>query len=412
MKISQINVVYGFGSTGVIVQDLKSKSEINGIECEVVYSKSNTHVINGYRMGNRLSNLLHSLLTRISGKQGYFSCLATHRLIRHFKQQLPDIMHLHNLHGSYINVQLILEFAAFYNIPVVVTLHDCWFYTGGCCHYTHSNCSKWKECCGKCPQRYEEFPALLHDASSNILHDRIRYFNAINNLTVVGVSKWITSEAKYKVFKNANAVTIYNGVDLNFFKVVDVSDYTSYKSIEYLLDIKRKNPKKYYILCPANKWFLPVNRPIFEYFSSRLTDDMCLVFIGKGVDEKLLTDKMINIGFVSCRDEIRAIYNVCDVMINCTREESLSFLNVEVQACGTPVITFSNTGVKETVDGICGFAVENGNPKELWNTMLEVKKYGKSYYSDMCIDWTRKVFDKEKNYLKYIELYKTITLNK
>ena len=150
------------------------------------------------------------------------------------------------------------------------------------------------------------------------------------------------------------------------------------------------------------------NREIFDYFASHLTDDMCMLFIGVGCVESRLTDKMINIGFVSSREVIREIYSAADVMVNCTREESLSLLNVEVQACGTPVVTFSNTGVKETVDGKCGFAVENGNPEAMWSMVVDVLSKGKESFKECCISWVKQTFDKNQNYSKYIELYNQI----
>ena len=98
-------------------------------------------------------------------------------------------------------------------------------------------------------------------------------------------------------------------------------------------------------------------------------------------------------------------------MVNCTREESLSLLNVEVQACGTPVITYSNTGVKETVDGKCGFAVENGNSETMWSMAVDVLSKGKEYFEEDCISWIKHTFDRNQNYMKYIELYKSIIFN-
>ena len=213
----------------------------------------------------------------------------------------------------------------------------------------------------------------------------------------VGVSQWITDEAKKSVFKNARSVAIHNGINTDFFHPVN-SDLRKKHNLE----------GKFVILAPANKWFLDINRETFDYFASHITDDMRMVFIGSGTDESRLTDRMINIGFVSSREEIREIFSACDVMVNCTREESLSLLNVEVQSCGTPVVTYSNTGVKETVDGKCGFAVENGNPIAAWNAMMEIKAKGKSYYLKACQLWAKQEFDKDTNYQKYIDLYKSI----
>lgn len=400
MKVAQINVNYGFGSTGVIVKDLQRLCVENGIVCEVVYAEAKEVVSAGYRMGNFFSNKLHALLSRIAGKQGYFSILSTICLIAHLKHSCPDVLHLHNLHSCYINLPILLKYAGHNNIQVVVTLHDCWFYTGGCCHYTAAGCNKWKHACGNCPKRKEfDVNALLVDGTATTLRDRYRLFGGIKNLAVVGVSNWIVKEAHKTVFKNAKCVSIHNGIDTEFFHPVD-SDFRK----KYGLEGKKV------ILAPANKWFLEVNRRTFDYFASKLTDEMRMVFIGTGCDESRLSGNMINIGYITSREEIRAIYGAADVMVNCTREESLSLLNVEVQACGTPVITYSNTGVKETVDGVCGFAIENSNENALWLKTVELLTAGKEKYREDAIAWVKREYDVHKNYLKYIELYKSITV--
>lgn len=400
MRIVQINANYGFGSTGLIAKDLQVICQQNGIDCEVVYSNSKGIVTCGYQIGNYFSNKLHAILSRISGKQGYFSVFTTIRLLYHLNKFKVDAIHLHNLHSGYINLPLLLKYASKKKIPIIVTLHDCWFYTGGCTHYTSAGCKKWLNNCGNCPQRYKEFPSYLLDGSSSILKSRKELFGNIKKLTAVGVSHWITEEASKNIFKNAMCITIHNGIDTTFF-------HPTKTDIIYNLGLNGK----FIILAPSNKWFLDINDDTFKYFASKLTDDMCMVFIGNGFDERRVTDRMINYGFVSSREEIRDVYSAADVMINCTREESLSLLNLEVQSCGTPVVTYSNTGVKETVNGKCSFAVADGVPEALWDAMMMIKSNGKKTYSKQCIEWVKSNFDKEMNYKKYIELYRN-TLEK
>lgn len=401
MKIVQINAVFGFGSTGIIVQDLQNLCIRNGIDCVVAYSKSYSFVEKGYKIGNIVSNKLHALMSRICGKQGYFSFFSTKKFLNFLNDYKPDIIHLHNLHACYINLPMLLKFAIKKNITVVVTLHDCWFYTGGCSHYTSVGCSRWMHKCGSCPQRYSETPAYIADSSDKILQDRKFLFGDLKKLAVVGVSKWISDEARKTVFKNATNITIHNGVDVDFFHPVS-SNFRERYNLE----------NKKLILAPANKWFLEVNRDTFDFFASKITDDIRVIFIGSGCNENLLTDKMINYGYVSSREELREIYSAVDVMVNCTREESLSLLNIEVQACGTPVITYSNTGVKETVNGHCGFAIENGNKELLWNQTINVLNKGKDYYSKDCIQWVNSSFNREENYRKYLKLYNSLESNK
>lgn len=399
MRVVQINAVYGHGSTGTIVQDIEHECVKSGIDCYVASPDKN--VINARRnflIGSFFDHKLHALLSRIGGKQAYFSHRATKKMLRYLDEVKPDVVHLHNLHSNYINLKKLLNYLANNDIRIIITLHDCWFYTGGCTHYTHVNCNKWKRSCGNCPQRYEEFPALLYDASSEILKDRKSLFGAIKRLNVVGVSQWITDEGKELVFKNAKCLTIYNGIDTAFFHPVD-GDFRKKHNLE----------GKFLILAPANKWFLPINKETLRFISQTLLDnDMVMIFIGNGVKKDLLNGNMINLGYVSSKEELRDIYSSVDVMVNCTREESLSLLNLEVQACGTPVVTYSNTGVKETVDGKCGYSVENGNPVMLLERISQIKREGKSAYSSSCVEWIKNNFDKDKNYKKYIDLYESI----
>lgn len=397
MKIVQINACYGYGSTGIIVRDLQDICIKNHIECVVAYSRGIGEIKYGYKIGNVISNKLHAILSRISGMQGYFSFFSTLRFLSFLDRYKPDIIHIHNLHACYINLPMLLKYAAIRGIAVVATLHDCWFYTGGCSHYTSEGCYKWQKECGNCPRRYQETAAYIWDGSSKILRDRKKLFSSIVNLVGVGVSNWITAEAHKTVFKNAQCLTIHNGIDTDFFHPIE-SDFRKRNNLE----------GKKIILAPANKWFMEINRETFEYFAAHLSDNMCMVFIGDGCKESLLTNKMISIGFVPSRETLRDIYSAADVMVNCTREESLSLLNVEVQACGTPVITYSNTGVKETVDGKCGFSVENGNPDILWNMTIYVLSKPKHYFEKDCISWVKQSFDKNQNYMKYIELYNHI----
>ena len=117
MKISIINAIYGRGSTGVIVKDLQEFCMQSSIEAEIVYTQPyDLKLPYTFHMGNTLSNKLHALFSRVSGKQGYFSFLSTMKLIKHYDEFRPDIIHLHNLHNNYINLPMILKYIAKKNI--------------------------------------------------------------------------------------------------------------------------------------------------------------------------------------------------------------------------------------------------------------------------------------------------------
>ena len=399
MKVMQINAVYGVGSTGVIVKDLHELCLQNGIESYVSYSTTNQKsedIKNGYIIGGTLGKKIHAFLSRLGGKQAYFSSFATKKFIKHIKRIKPDIVHLHNLHSNYINMNMLLDYLGKSNTETIITLHDCWFYTGGCFHYTAAGCGKWLEGCSNCPKKMQDTPAILKDNSAKILSDRKKYFSAIKKLTVVGVSKWIEAEACKTFLKDADTCHIHNGIDTSFFKPTP-SDFRSKYDLE----------NKFLILAPANKWFKPVNKDTFDYFTNNLPDDCVVVMLGCTESQKInLPKNVLALDYIKDRDELRKIYSTCDVFVNCTREESFSLVNVEPQACGTPVVTYRNTGAQETVDNKCSFSVETGNYKDLLDATLNIKKTGKNNLSQNCIEWAKQNFELTNNYLKYLELYR------
>lgn len=399
MKVLHINAVYGVGSTGVIVEDLHRLSKAVGIESYVAYSTTNkSDIENGYEIGSFFEKKVHALMTRITGKQGYYSRIATRDFLTVMDQIQPDIVHLHNLHSNYINLNMLLNYLARSNIATVVTLHDCWFYTGGCFHYTSVGCDKWKKKCDHCPNQKNETITHIIDCSRKILQDRNHYFSKIKRLYVVGVSKWIEQEAKQSVFRNAESTHIYNGVDLNFFQPTDSNFREQYGLCG-----------KFLILGMANKFFLSINRKTFDSIVAALKPDERLVIVGCSKQQRLnLPENVIGIPYIHDRRILRDIYSACDVFVNCTREESLSLVNIEAQACGTPVITYSNTGVKETVDGEISVAVENGNPAKIAEEIGRIRSSNLEAAATKCMDWIASHFDRDKNYQQYISLYRSI----
>lgn len=398
MKVLQINATFANGSTGTIVQDLQQCCEENGIECHVAYATSRLpqkEIRNGYKIGNVVSNKLHAFLARINGKQAYFSYLPTLMLLRHIAKIQPDVIHLHNLHSNYINLNMLLRYIAKKSIATVITLHDCWYFTGGCFHYTNAQCNKWQMECGNCPKKMQDTPAYFFDRSNDILKDRYKYLNAIKNLTVVGVSKWITGEGRKSVFRNTNSITIYNGVDMNIFKP-SFSDFRKQHGID----------DKFVILGPASKWLDPINNGLLNAVTQTMDPDMVLVLYGCfGVLPKL-PDNVITIGFTSSKKELAQLYSMADIFVNCTHEDSLSFINIESQSCGTQVITYSNTGAFETVDGISSFRVDTGDVKGLLEMIRKIKAKEVRHETYNLLSWVSANFERNKNYLDYINLYK------
>lgn len=398
MRILQVNAIYGSKSTGTIVKDIDLLLQSKGHESYVAFQKSTEEPRHGYKIGNKFDYKKHALLTRILGKQGYFSIASTKKFLRYIDKVKPDIVHLHNLHSNYINLNMLLEYLEHESIHTVITLHDCWFFTGKCFHYQVANCDRFKDSCGNCPLIKKDVPSWFFDPTAQVLSDKKKLFNNIKSLTVVGVSNWISSEAKKGIFKDKDVVTIHNGVDINIFRPTP-------SEMREKLGLK----DDFVILGAANKWLDPLNRQVFKYILSNITPDMKIVIFGCDKEQlKQLPDSVIGIGYITDRNEISKLYSMADVFVNVTFEEALGLVNIESLACGTPVITYESGGSPETISERTGIVVPKGDKEGLLKAILKIKDRGKAIYEQNCIDHVEKNFVVEDRYKEYVDLYKKI----
>lgn len=399
MRILQINAVYGYSSTGTIVKSIRDRSIQSGIEAYVAFPKGCGRIEeNTFEIGSLIDHKLHALLSRMQGKQAYFSRWSTGSLIRYMKHIKPDIVHLHNLHSNYVYLNMILDYLAKNDIATVITMHDCWYFTGGCFHFSSAGCDRWRSGCGNCPKRMSDTPAYFSDESESILRDRVRYLSAIPRLTMVGCSEWIASECRRSLISATDVRCIHNGFDLSVFKPVE-SDWK--RRLEIPED-------KFVIIAPATKWLMEENRPALDYFLDRMSDDMVMVVFGAKGDDHPSSDKLKTIGHVSSREMMAGIYSMADVMVNCSKEDTLSSINIEAQACGTPVVAYDATGNPETVCPEAGYVVEAGQYLSLFDRMTEIKRIGKSRLSARCVGFVRENYELNSSYKKYIDLYHSI----
>ena len=398
MRILQVNAIYGSKSTGTIVKDIDLLLQSKGHESYVAFQKSTEVPTNGYKIGNKLDYKIHALLTRLLGKQGYFSIASTKKFSKYIDKIKPDIVHLHNLHSNYINLNMLLKYLEYKNIHTVITLHDCWFFTGKCSHYQVAKCDKFKDSCGDCPLLKKDVPSWFFDPTTKVLSDKKKLFNNIKSLTVVGVSNWISSEAKKGIFKDNDVVTIHNGVDINIFRPTP-------SEMREKLGLK----DEFVILGSADKWLNPLNRQVFNYILSNITPDMKMVIFGCDKEQlKQLPDSVIGIGYITDRNELVKLYSMVDVFVNVTLEDSLPTVNIEAQACGTPVITFKSGGSPETISERTGIVVPKGDKEALLKAILKIKDRGKAIYEQKCLSHVEKNFVVEDRYKEYVDLYKNI----
>lgn len=398
LKLVSINSVSGFGSTGKIVNDLSAGLDGLDYKNYVIYGRKKSTFKNALKVGGHINVLSHLLKTRVFGKHGFYSKYASRKLIKLLKKLDPDIIHLHNLHGYYLNVEILFKYLAKAKIPVVWTLHDCWSFTGHCAHYDFVDCQKWQRKCHNCPQLKVYYKSWFFDRSSEAYKDKKALFNLVENMTIVTPSNWLKNEVKKSFLAHKRVQVIYNGIDLNLFKPRP-STFRKDNNLS----------SKFIILGVASVWDQRKGLDYFIELSENLSKDEVIVLLGLSKTQvSNLPKNIIKLERTNSSSELAEIYSASDVYVNLTLEETLGLTNIEAMACGTPTITFNTGGSPETIDKDTGITVSKGSIDEVMAAVKKIKLNGKDFYKDACISRAKNHFSKEEAFENYVNLYKNL----
>jgi len=395
MRILHINAISGIRSTGRSYLDLAEYLNNNGDEGYIAYA-SGLPYKKGYKIGKPFEYKIHGLLSRAFGMQAYFSKNGTRNLLSYIDRLDPDLVHLGNLHANFINLELLLTYLARKDLPTVLTLHDCWFFTGKCCHYTVDNCYKWQGQCLNCPRLQKDNPSWFLDRTNKMHRDKKLWLGEIPRLAVVGVSDWLTNEAKKSFLASANIVTrIYNWIDSDVFKPVQT--FATRKR----LGLNRQ----FVILGVASGWSNLKGLDKFIELAGLVSKDVSIVLVGNIKTPVRLPDNIIKIKETHNVNELVEYYSMADVFINLSIEETFGKVTAEALACGTPAIVINSTANPELIGDGCGYVVEKDDAAKVLEHLSNIQKQGKAAYSQYCIEYARKSFNKHDRIHDYIVLY-------
>ena len=373
MRIVQINGG-AKGSTGKIMMGIAEVARAQGHEVMCASPITTTNRNAGedcgyYRIGTFNSRRVNVALARITGFNGCFAWFETYKLLKKIDEFKPDIIHLHNLHDSYINLPMLFSYIKKHNVPTVWTLHDCWSFTGQCPYFTIAKCDRWKAGCHNCPQ-YKEYPASLYDNTKKMWQLKKKWFTGVKNMTIVTPSEWLAGLAKESYLKEYPIQVINNGIDLDVFKPTH-SNFREQYGIP---------GDKYIVLGVSFAWGYRKGLDCFAEMAEKLGDKYQIVLVGTdGEIDKNLPKNIISIHRTQNQKELAEIYSTADVFAMPTREENYPTVNMEAIACGTPVVTFDTGGSPEMLNEKVGRVVPVDDVDEMINAI-----------QDMCVRWRRK----------------------
>lgn len=343
MKVLQINSVCGIRSTGRICTDFAEEYISDGHEVKIAYGREDVpekyqHL--SYRIGTELNVKVNALATRLFDNEGFNAKKQTMEFLIWADEYNPDLLWLHNLHGYYINIEMLFDWIKSRpQMQVKWLLHDCWAFTGHCSHFTVAKCEQWKIECKKCVQK-KKYPKSIVISNCRQNYNRKKAaFCGVNNMTLITPSQWLADLVKQSFLKEYAVEVRHNTIDTTVFKPTS-SDFRQRYGFE----------NKKIVLGVASAWSKEKGLDDFIILSEMLDDSYVIVLVG-------LTDKQIKkmpkvitcISRTNSTNELVDIYTAADVFVNPTYEDNYPTTNLEAQACGTPCITYRTGGSVESV---------------------------------------------------------------
>ncbi len=436
MKIVQVNTVSGVGSVGRICVDLYEILKDQGHEPYIAVGRGKLPLhINGYEIGNKLDFGCHVLRNFFQGKAGFGSAKVTKKLIAWLAELRPDVIHLHNIHGFYLQTEILFEYLRTAGIPVIWTLHDCWTFTGHCAYFDYIGCDKWKTGgCHDCKVHAKVYPyALFKNNTAWNYEAKKKAYTGVPNLTIVTPSAWLAGLVKDSFLKEYPVKVIPNGINLDVFCPQEnaksvLAECDAAEKRDAAVD-KEVRERTYTVLGVANRWEERKGLPYFEKLARELPNGYTIRLVGvnsgqaKQLKKKYPDGKIIPIKRTESVQELARLYRDADVYVNATLEDNFPTTNLEALACGTPVITFATGGSGESLTNECGSIVPKGDFEAL---LKEVRRMCET--PDGCEEicngeqWEAAVqvrsracrkrallYDRNDRYMEYIALYKEIS---
>ncbi len=346
LRYVQMNSFYN-GSTGTCMRNLHSALTERGVDSYCFWGRRHGTIDDHMQCcASKAGVYWHGAMTRLHDRMGFYSKGDTAKLLARLDEIDPDVVHLHNMHGYYVNIEMLFGWLASHRCQVRWTLHDCWAMTGHCAYFTYAKCAQWKSHCayfGKCPQ-LDIYPKTISKANcARNFEDKKRIFTSVppERMTLITPSQWLADLVAESFLKDYPVEVRHNTIDTSVFKPTP-SDFRERYGIG----------NRFMVLGVASPWTERKGFADFVRLAGEL-DDKKFVIVLVGLSErqvKGLPERVIGLTRTDSPQELAAIYSTADVFFNPTVEDNFPTVNLEAEACGTPVVTYDTGGCRETLN--------------------------------------------------------------
>ena len=345
LRYVQMNSFYN-GSTGSIMRRLHRQLTVRGVDSYAFWGRGHETIDDHERrFASKLGYMSHGVKTRLFDRAGFYSKRDTAKLLERLDEINPDVVHLHNVHGYWVNIEMLFDWLSAHRCQVRWTLHDCWAFTGHCAYFDYVKCAQWTAHCARsegCPQLDAYPKTFCKGGCARNFEDKRRIFTSIppDRMTLIAPSHWLEGLVKQSFLKCYPVEVRHNVIDKTLFKPT-LGDFRERYNVG----------DKFMILGVANPWTERKGLGDFVRLARELDSDRCaVVLVGLSKKQiKKLPKGIIALGRSSSPRVLASIYTAADVFFNPTREDNYPTVNLEAEACGTSVITYDTGGCGETL---------------------------------------------------------------
>ena len=402
LKLLQINVAANWGSHGRIAEEIGLEAMAQGWESYIAYGRyanpSKSHIV---KIGDLFDHCLHGAQSLLLDRHGLASCGPTKKLIKEIEQIKPDLIHLHNIHGFYLNYPILFRSLSTVDIPVVWTLHDCWAFTGHCAWPIHGHCDRFQEQCCHCPLQSKGYPkSFLLDRSRSNFKLKKRYFRSLQDLHLVTVSRWLEQQVRLSFMQDMDIRTIYNGLDTEVFRPSGTPPTSVTDGHPLVLGV-------------CNAWYDWKGLDDMAALRELLPDDYEVMVVGVNEDQMhRLPEGITCIRRTDSVSQLAEIYSQADVFVNPSKVESFGMTTAEALSCGTPSIVYDTSACPEVVDNLTGRVVPLGDVNALAKAVMEICSLpGREAMRQACRERAIRLFNRQDRYKEYLQLYNEVLQN-
>lgn len=397
MKVMLIDVNFGYSSTGRLVEHLYLEAQSRGIETMVCFGRGATGSDpNVVRISSKLEFLFHVFMTRATGLTGVYSPLSTKVLLRHLEDFSPDVVHIHELHGYFVNIEPIVDFLKRKKIRTVWTFHCEFMYTGKCGH-AHE-CEKWKSECGNCPQLTEYPKSIYFDFTRRLHKQKREMFRDFDNLAIVTPSNWLAERVKESFLGDKMISVVPNGINQSrAFQPRETAE----------LRAKLGVGDRKVILSVGSGMFSEAKGGRFILDIARQLADESLIFfiVGTNNPEISVPPNVRVIAKITDPVELSNYYSLADLCLLTSKRETFSLVTAESLSCGTPVVGFDAGAPTEIALPPFGRFVPYGCVEELEKALVQSLYLKTPEFSRKCREYAELHFGIELMLERYFSLY-------